>query len=121
MLPIQAYPEKIFKGLGPVARQDDTTFFCTRGRMSGQEHLTDTRIDSLNLHEKLIKATDLTGFSYCTPIQSKALPLALDGQDVAGQAQTGTGKTAAFLLATLNRLLTHPARDTRRQDQPRAL
>jgi ATP-dependent RNA helicase RhlB len=44
------------------------------------------------------------GFVQCTPIQSKTLPLALDGQDVAGQAQTGTGKTAAFLLALFHRL-----------------
>lgn len=89
--------------------------------MSGQEHLTETRIDSLGLHEKLVKATESIGFSHCTPIQSKALPLALNGHDVAGQAQTGTGKTAAFLLATLNRLLTRPAPDSRRRDQPRAL
>jgi len=46
------------------------------------------------------------GFEYCTPIQSEALPLALDGQDTAGQAQTGTGKTAAYLVALFNRLET---------------
>ncbi|HXJ15962.1 MAG TPA: DEAD/DEAH box helicase, partial [Candidatus Polarisedimenticolia bacterium] len=44
------------------------------------------------------------GFVQCTPIQSQTLPLAIEGQDVAGQAQTGTGKTAAFLIAMFHRL-----------------
>src|SRR5438093_6535393 len=45
------------------------------------------------------------GFTHCTPIQEKVLPLALAGRDVAGQAQTGTGKTAAFLITIFTRLL----------------
>jgi len=45
------------------------------------------------------------GFTHCTPIQEKVLPLALEGRDVAGQAQTGTGKTAAFLITMFTRLL----------------
>ena len=48
------------------------------------------------------------GFTDCTPIQASTLPLALAGRDVAGQAQTGTGKTAAFLIATFTRLLRNP-------------
>ncbi|MBI3574122.1 MAG: DEAD/DEAH box helicase [Gammaproteobacteria bacterium] len=60
------------------------------------------------------------GFEFCTPIQAETLPLALAGQDVAGQAQTGTGKTAAFLLAAFNYLLTHLPED-RRPTQPRAI
>ena len=56
----------------------------------------------------------------CTPIQSKALPLALDGQDTAGQAQTGTGKTAAYLVALFHRLETMPPPKADRRD-PRAL
>jgi ATP-dependent RNA helicase RhlB len=51
------------------------------------------------------------GFDRCTPIQAQSLPLALAGQDVAGQAQTGTGKTAAFLVAILTKLLRLPQRD----------
>jgi ATP-dependent RNA helicase RhlB len=50
----------------------------------------------------------------CTPIQASTLPLALAGRDVAGQAQTGTGKTAAFLIATFNRLLRHEGAHARR-------
>ncbi|MCP4010473.1 MAG: DEAD/DEAH box helicase, partial [Proteobacteria bacterium] len=68
-------------------------------------HLSDLKFSSLNLHPKLLKGVKDAGFEYCTPIQALALPLALDGQDVAGQAQTGTGKTAAFLLATMQRLI----------------
>src|SRR5438876_2418071 len=45
------------------------------------------------------------GFTHCTPIQEQVLPLALAGRDVAGQAQTGTGKTAAFLITIFTRLL----------------
>jgi ATP-dependent RNA helicase RhlB len=61
------------------------------------------------------------GFTYCTPIQAETLPVGLAGQDVAGQAQTGTGKTAAFLLATLHYLEKHPAGEKRRATQPRAV
>ena len=62
-----------------------------------------------------------TGFLFCTPIQEKTLPIALKGQDVAGQAQTGTGKTAAFLIATFSHLLKHPLADDRKPAQVRAL
>ena len=60
------------------------------------------------------------GFTYCTPIQSKALPIALAGRDVAGQAQTGTGKTAAYLIALFQHLLTHEPLDDAKPG-PRAL
>ena len=59
----------------------------------------------LPLHEKLLEAVAAVGFTRCTPIQAETLPIILEGHDVAGQAQTGTGKTAAFLLAIMNRLL----------------
>ncbi len=62
-----------------------------------------------------------SGFSMCTPIQAETLPVALAGRDVAGQAQTGTGKTAAFLIAVYNHLLAHPADNRRKVNQPRAL
>ena len=57
----------------------------------------------------------------CTPIQAQTLPVALSGRDVAGQAQTGTGKTVAFLVAVYNHLLMHPADKRRSKTQPRAL
>ncbi|MDW3171484.1 DEAD/DEAH box helicase, partial [Vibrio sp. Y184] len=61
------------------------------------------------------------GFEYCTPIQALALPVLLTGQDIAGQAQTGTGKTLAFLTATFNHLLTTPEHEGRQPTQPRAI
>jgi ATP-dependent RNA helicase RhlB len=61
------------------------------------------------------------GFTHCTPIQAQTLPIALAGRDVAGQAQTGTGKTAAFLVALYQRLLTQPAAASRNPTSIRAL
>jgi ATP-dependent RNA helicase RhlB len=86
-----------------------------------QTHLSDTRFDSLGLAEPLQKAIQEAGFGLCTPIQAQTLPIALTGLDVAGQAQTGTGKTAAFLLALFQRLLTNPPDPQRKPNQPRAL
>ena len=68
-------------------------------------HLTETRFSNLELSDSIIKGLKEAGFITCTPIQDKSLPLALRDKDVAGQAQTGTGKTASFLLATFQRLL----------------
>lgn len=93
--------------------------------MSDKRLLTDIRIDSLSLHEDLLRGVAEMGFTHCTPIQADTLPQALEGTDVAGQAQTGTGKSAAFLLATMNRLLTAPPQPSERAPeqarQPRAL
>ncbi|MDE2090406.1 MAG: DEAD/DEAH box helicase [Gammaproteobacteria bacterium] len=86
-----------------------------------EPHLTELRFESLGLAEPLLSSLREAGFSRCTPIQAEALPLLLKSQDVAGQAQTGTGKTAAFLLALYQRLLTRPTRPGRRSNQPRAL
>ena len=76
-----------------------------------QTHLTDIRFDNFDLDQRILDGLADAGFTYCTPIQAETLPLALAGRDVAGQAQTGTGKTAAFLVAAMQRLLTHPAPD----------
>lgn len=84
-------------------------------------HLTDIRLDSFNLAKEIVQGIEDTGFSFCTPIQAETLPIALAGHDVAGQAQTGTGKTAAFLLATLQRLLKNPPASNRRKNDPRAI
>mgnify|MGYP003632528055 CR=1 FL=1 len=82
------------------------------------DHLSDISFSSLALDSGLQAAISKLGFDRCTPIQAQTLPLALEGHDLAGQAQTGTGKTAAFLLATMNRLLTEPAKGP--EGQPRA-
>jgi len=85
------------------------------------KHLTDTSFSSFNFAEKIMQGIKDAGFSNCTPIQAETIPLALAGQDIAGQAQTGTGKTAAFLLATFHRLLEHQPTSNRQVNQPRAI
>ena len=84
------------------------------------KHLTKIRFDSFPFSEAIMRGIRDAGFEYCTPIQAETLPIALDGRDIAGQAQTGTGKTAAFLLATLHELDQEPAELSRRPNQPRA-
>ncbi len=83
--------------------------------------LTDVCFENFSLHPELLKGLEAAGFIRCTPIQALTLPLTLEGKDVAGQAQTGTGKTAAFLVSMFNRLLTKPARADRKANEPRAV
>lgn len=89
--------------------------------MTHAQPLTDTVFESFDLHPSLLAGLNDTGFIRCTPIQALTLPIALMGGDIAGQAQTGTGKTAAFLVAVLNRLLTKPALIERKSGDPRAV
>lgn len=78
------------------------------------------RFHDLQLPDSLMHGIQDSGFKYCTAIQAQSLPAALKGSDILGQAQTGTGKSAAFLTAVINRLLTHPAEE-RFASEPRAL
>ena len=81
-------------------------------------HLTTHKFADFALAPQVLDALNAQGFGYCTPIQAQCLPLALAGKDIAGQAQTGTGKTLAFLTATFHHLLTHEPRGS---GQPRAI
>ena len=83
------------------------------------EHLSQQRFTDLPLNPKVLAALQSKGFEYCTPIQALSLPITLQGKDVAGQAQTGTGKTMAFLTATFHHLLENPFDSI--PNQPRAL
>jgi len=74
----------------------------------------------LSLPEPLLRAIDELGFSQCTEIQGLALPAIAAGNDIAAQAQTGTGKTAAFLLGSFAQLMRQEAAD-RKKNQPRML
>src|SRR6202140_4344753 len=76
---------------------------------------------SFGLHPAVMDGIRQAGFTQCTPIQAQTLPIALAGGDVAGQAQTGTGKTAAFLVALYQALLTRPAAANRSPTSIRAL
>jgi len=84
-------------------------------------HLTETRFRDFDIDPDLIRGLDDAGFEFCTPIQAQSIPIALTGKDVAGEAQTGTGKTAAFMVACMNHLITHPADEKRQKTQPRAM
>ena len=75
----------------------------------------------LGLPEPLLRAVDDLGFERCTPIQQEVLPYTLLGHDCIGKAQTGTGKTAAFLLTIMNDLLRNPPDEPRYMGEPRAL
>ncbi|HET9489893.1 MAG TPA: DEAD/DEAH box helicase [Methylomirabilota bacterium] len=77
--------------------------------------------EALNLPEPVMRGIREAGFVTTTPIQEATLPLALKGKDLAGQSQTGTGKTAAFLIAAFARLLREDERSGRPSDGPRVL
>ena len=79
------------------------------------------RFTDLELPDELLEGVRAAGFESCTPIQAMTLPRALKGHDIAGQAQTGTGKTAAFLLAAFNQLLRNPVDVDPQISSPRAL
>ncbi len=81
-------------------------------------HLTETKFSELAIHPDLLRGLIDAKFTHCTPIQALSIPPLLQGLDVAGQAQTGTGKTIAFLTAVLHHLLSNP-NDNKKQ--PRAL
>ena len=77
-----------------------------------------SNFESLGLSNKLLRAINLEGYTHPTPVQAMGIPLLLDGKDLLGVAQTGTGKTAAFALPILQKLL---QRDTPKKRHIRAL
>ncbi len=82
------------------------------------EFLTHIKFEEFNLPTAILAGLNEAGFTYCTPIQAQTLPVLLTGRDVAGQAQTGTGKTAAFLVTVLTRLLSEHGKSS---GQPSAI
>jgi ATP-dependent RNA helicase RhlB len=80
-----------------------------------------TRFQDLGLSDLLLHAISDLGFEYCTPIQAEILPSSLSGKDASGRAQTGTGKTAAFLITVITRMLNKPIQDKRKPGMPRVL
>ena len=85
---------------------------------SGEQQLS---FDHFELQKSLREAIDKLGFEFCTPIQAQSLVHTLAGHDVTGKAQTGTGKTAAFLITIINDLLSNPIEEKRYLAEPRAL
>ena len=80
-----------------------------------------TRFHDLGLPKALMHAIADLGFRYASPIQSESLPIVLDGEDIVAKAQTGTGKTAAFLISIIDTFLREPIEGKRRTGTPRAL
>jgi len=81
----------------------------------------ETRFHDLGLPDELMHGIYNLNFHYCSPIQAKILPYTLQGLDAIGKAQTGTGKTAAFLIAVIDDLLSNPIKDEIFLSEPRAL
>jgi len=84
-------------------------------------YLTSVRFSELPLHSVLTDALQSAGFEYCTEIQELSLPLMLQGKDITAQSQTGTGKTAAFLLGMYQQLLDHTPDPDRKPTSLRAI
>ncbi|MBL3556577.1 MULTISPECIES: DEAD/DEAH box helicase [Marinobacter] len=81
-----------------------------------------TRFKDLNLDQRVLDAITDIGFEHCTPIQAETLPFTLACQDLIGQAQTGTGKTAAFLITAIQSMLETPIPEKDRfASEPRVL
>ncbi len=80
-----------------------------------------TRFQDMEIASEIMHAVADLGFKYCTPIQAQVLPHTLKGRDAFGKAQTGTGKTAAFLITMLNHFMIKPGRADRKPGTPRAL
>jgi ATP-dependent RNA helicase RhlB len=89
---------------------DEPEILVESPRAGKPEFLTQTRFESFDLPTEVHQGLGDAGFEFCTPIQAEALPVLLQGRDVAGQAHTGTGKTAAFLVTVISRLLSMPDR-----------
>ncbi|MBN1847425.1 MAG: DEAD/DEAH box helicase [Deltaproteobacteria bacterium] len=90
---------------------EDAHSSISNQRAEKPRFLSNTRFDELNIPDQILDGLRDAGFTYCTPIQAQTLPISLSGKDVAGQAQTGTGKTAAFMVTVFAKLLSLPDRD----------
>ncbi|KAF2869847.1 ATP-dependent RNA helicase-like protein dbp10 [Massariosphaeria phaeospora] len=97
---------------------DDEAFIAARqaasnrkaSNLKGKSVKKGGGFQAMGLNGTLLKAITRKGFSIPTPIQRKAIPLMLDGQDVVGMARTGSGKTAAFVIPMIEKLKTHSAK-----------
>tara|TARA_R100000789_G_scaffold86668_1_gene82849 strand:- start:2464 stop:3720 length:1257 start_codon:yes stop_codon:yes gene_type:complete len=101
--------------------QKDNTSTWTLDQFPVPEKDGETRFHDFDLDLSLMRGIAEQGFQYCTPIQAEVLEHTLAGADAIGRAQTGTGKTAAFLITVINDLLRHPIQVKRYAGEPRAL
>ncbi|MFP1681087.1 ATP-dependent RNA helicase RhlB [Alloalcanivorax sp. C16-1] len=101
--------------------QNETTQDWTLEQFQVPEKEGETRFHDFDLEPALMRGIADAGFQYCTPIQASVLAHTLAGADAIGRAQTGTGKTAAFLITMINDLLRNPITVPRFAGEPRAL
>ncbi len=102
-------------------KQSDTDTRWSLSDFSVEPKEGATRFHDLGLREELMHGIADLGFHYCSPIQAAILPQTLQGHDAIGKAQTGTGKTAAFLITIFNDQLCNPPQGERFVGEPRAL
>ncbi|MES2624935.1 MAG: ATP-dependent RNA helicase RhlB [Pseudomonadota bacterium] len=99
-----------------IALSEDT--FIAKAKPNSR---TNVKFQDFSLPPPLLRAIDELGFEFCTPIQAQSLMITLQGHDITGKAQTGTGKTAAFLTTIINDLYNNPINEERYVGEPRAL
>jgi len=95
---------------GSIQTYADNNLLCYAALMENQ-YLSQTRFDSFALDQRILASLQEAGFEQCSRIQAETLPHSLNGKDITGQAQTGTGKTGAFLVGVFQRLLENPPED----------
>jgi len=105
--------------LAKTSRKQKSQWTLEQFKVAPKEEFS--RFHDLDLPLPLMHAIADLGFEYCSPIQAQALPHTLDGFDVVGKAQTGTGKTAAFLVTAINDLLRNPLEGERFLAEPRVV
>ncbi|MCK5676592.1 MAG: DEAD/DEAH box helicase, partial [Verrucomicrobia bacterium] len=119
--PREPRPENQFKPLpkqAPKPRDEETPWDLAEFAVAPEEGKI--RFHDLDLHPRLMRSIHALGWQYATPIQGEILPGTLKGKDMAGRAQTGTGKTAAFLISIINHCLNKPLQK-QGEGSPRAL
>jgi ATP-dependent RNA helicase RhlB len=104
-----------------MKRQQKEQDEWTSAQFAVPEKEGETRFHDLDLDDRVMHGIADLGFQYCTPIQAQVMPHTLQGHDAIGKAQTGTGKTAAFLVTIFNDQLCHPHEGERYLGEPRAL
>jgi len=103
------------------SKTDEPAVRWDPGLYQVSEETGKTRFHDLNLPDPILHAVADAKFKYCTPIQAEIMPSTLKGRDAFGRAQTGTGKTAAFLITVLTRMLESPKAGKRPAGKPRVL
>lgn len=113
--------ETIVAAAGTTEAADDEVTEEAETPTEAADEYEPVRFQELALPEPLVAAIDELGFEFCTPIQGRSLPFSLSDYDVTGQAQTGTGKTAAFLITLFTRFWENPLQTEQASGTPRAL